>query len=269
MNRINGFISAITGILVLFLTGAAFILSFHALADLALSAGVSGSLAWLYPAIIDGAIIVFSLSVLRANLSGDRAAYPWLLVGLFTVLSVVLNIVHAQATLLGRFLAAIPPVALFLSFELLMTQVKAQARRTDAVESLKEITQKTEAKGLELDAFVQEKAAERARLESEIRQLEQKREKMLNEFDRLETDQTTPLPSNIAQLASARQAKLVNKQEAMKKLLTFLGEHPNASFADMAEVIERSKSTASNYARELQGTGILSKNGSGWIVNSG
>ena len=61
MNRINGFISAISGILVLFLTGAAFVLSFHALADLALSAGVTGSLAWLYPAIIDGAIIVASV----------------------------------------------------------------------------------------------------------------------------------------------------------------------------------------------------------------
>jgi len=45
MNRINRFISAITGIPVLFLTGAALVLSFDALADLALSAGIIGSLA--------------------------------------------------------------------------------------------------------------------------------------------------------------------------------------------------------------------------------
>ena len=105
--------------------------------------------------------------------------------------------------------------------------------------------------------------------ESEIQQLEQNREKMLVEFERLESDQTSPLPSNTAQLASARQVKLVNKQEAMKRLLTFLDEHPNASFADMAEVIARSKSTASNYVRELQSTGELSKNGSGWTVKRG
>ncbi len=48
MSHIYWFISAITGILMLFLNSATFVPSFHALADLALSAGVTGSLAWLY-----------------------------------------------------------------------------------------------------------------------------------------------------------------------------------------------------------------------------
>ena len=43
MNRINRFLSAINGILVLFLTGAAFVPSFDALANLARAAGVANS----------------------------------------------------------------------------------------------------------------------------------------------------------------------------------------------------------------------------------
>ncbi len=45
----------------------------------------------------------------------------------FTLLRVQLNIIHAQQELLAQFLAAIPPVALFLSFELLLAQLKETA----------------------------------------------------------------------------------------------------------------------------------------------
>jgi hypothetical protein len=91
---------------------------------LALDNGAGLKTAWLYPAIIDGAILVFSLSVVQVSLNKERTAYPWVLVGLFTGLSVLLNIVHAEPTLLAQAMAAIPPVALFLSFELRKKPVK-------------------------------------------------------------------------------------------------------------------------------------------------
>ena len=49
-----------------------------------------------------------------------------------------------------------------------MTQVKAQAKRANAFQTLMVITQETEAKRSELNAGVQERDAERARLKSEI-----------------------------------------------------------------------------------------------------
>jgi hypothetical protein len=56
--------------------------------------------------------------------------YPWVLVSVFTIAEhLVLNIIHAQKELLAQFLAAIPPVALFLSFELLLAQLKETAVR--------------------------------------------------------------------------------------------------------------------------------------------
>ena len=148
MQRVNQLISLVSALLVLFLAGSAFFLSFESLKDLAVQIGVAGEIAWLYPAIIDGAIIVFSLSVLRANLTRERTMYPWVLVSGFTLLSVVLNIIHAQKELLAQFLAAIPPVALFLSFELFLTQLKETAVRLEAKNSLDEIVREIDRKSV-------------------------------------------------------------------------------------------------------------------------
>ncbi|MAT42824.1 MAG: hypothetical protein CL609_10810 [Anaerolineaceae bacterium] len=125
-------------------------------------------IAWLYPAIIDGAIIVFSLSVLRANLTRERTVYPWVLVSVFTLLSVVLNIIHAQQELLAQFLAAIPPVALFLSFELLLAHLKETAVRLEAQNSLDEIVREIREKESELDGIVRNRTETIEKLEGEI-----------------------------------------------------------------------------------------------------
>ena len=122
----------------------------------------------MYPAIIDGAIIVFSLSVLRANLTRERTVYPWVLVSVFTLLSVVLNIIHAQQELLAQFLAAIPPVALFLSFELLLAHLKETAVRLEAQNSLDEIVREIREKESELDGIVRNRTETIEKLEGEI-----------------------------------------------------------------------------------------------------
>ena len=175
MQKINHFISIASGLLVFFFAGSAFFLSFESLRDLAAQIGVADGIAWLYPAIIDGAIIVFSLSVLRANLTGGRTVYPWILVSVFTLLSVVLNIIHAQKELLAQFLAAIPPVALFLSFELLLAQLKETAVRLEAQNSLDEIVRKIREKESELDKIIQEHSETIEKLEGEIGRLTEKR----------------------------------------------------------------------------------------------
>ena len=160
MNRTNTLISTVTGFLVFLLAAAAFLLSFDALKHLAATNGIPAGKSWIYPAIVDGAIIVFSLSVLQASLNRQHTLYPWILVGAFTVLSVILNIVHAPATFLSRILAAIPPLALFLSFELLMGQIKGIVQRSGAVQSLQELEQTIRTRTAELDALIQQKQTE-------------------------------------------------------------------------------------------------------------
>jgi Protein of unknown function (DUF2637) len=72
-----------TGVLVL--AAAAFTLSYDALHQLALDSRVRPGLAWMWPVMIDGTIVVALLTVLAAKRASARAGYPWALAGLFSV----------------------------------------------------------------------------------------------------------------------------------------------------------------------------------------
>jgi Protein of unknown function (DUF2637) len=80
---------------VLLLAAAAFTLSYDALHQLALDSRVRPALAWLWPVVIDGTIVVALLTVLAAKRAAARAGYPWALAGLFSAASVAFNIAHA------------------------------------------------------------------------------------------------------------------------------------------------------------------------------
>ena len=69
---------------VLVLAAAAFTLSYDALHQLALDSRVRPALAWLWPVVIDGTIVVALLTVLAAKRAATRAGYPWALAGLFS-----------------------------------------------------------------------------------------------------------------------------------------------------------------------------------------
>jgi hypothetical protein len=78
-----------TGVLIL--AAAAFTLSYDALHQLALDSSVRPGLAWLWPVVIDGTIVIVLLTVLAAKRAAARAGYPWALAGLFSSASVAFN----------------------------------------------------------------------------------------------------------------------------------------------------------------------------------
>ena len=80
---------------VLVLAAAAFTLSYDALHQLALDSRVRPALAWLWPVVIDGTIVVALLTVPAAKRAATRTGYPWALAGLFSAASVAFNIAHA------------------------------------------------------------------------------------------------------------------------------------------------------------------------------
>jgi hypothetical protein len=85
--------------------------------------------AWLLPVSVDGLVLVASHTMLvrrRARQSGGVLAWAALLLGLTA--SLAANVAAAEATLIGRLVAAWPPVALLFSYELLMQQVRVDAR---------------------------------------------------------------------------------------------------------------------------------------------
>ena len=101
-----------------FIAAAAFWLSFTALADLARRSGVDESQAWAWPLIVDGIIVVATMSVVA--LAGQHAAwYPWLLLMAGAAVSVAANAIHAVVaadadvpSAIAGSVAAVPPLVL-------------------------------------------------------------------------------------------------------------------------------------------------------------
>ncbi|WP_125100210.1 DUF2637 domain-containing protein [Leucobacter chromiireducens] len=109
-------VTAVAGTVLI--AAGAFWLSFTALADLARRSGIDAGQAWAWPLIVDGIIVVATVSVVA--LAGTRQAwYPWLLLICGAGLSVTANSIHALVAadadvpgVLAASVAAVPPVVL-------------------------------------------------------------------------------------------------------------------------------------------------------------
>jgi predicted GIY-YIG superfamily endonuclease len=128
---------------VLGIGAAAFLLSYDALHSLALASGVRPGLARIWPGVLDGFIVVATLTVVAAKRVSRSTWYPWALVVLFSAASVAFNVLHAldQALAPAGWVAALvfamPPVALVLATHLLLQQGvwrRQHARSATAVE---------------------------------------------------------------------------------------------------------------------------------------
>jgi len=132
--KLDAVISRVTVILVLILAVASFALSFEALSELAAASGaIAPSKAWIFPLLIDGAVIIFSTAALRASIFGRTDWFSISLVVVTTLASITLNIAHAHATVSSCLVAAMPPLLLGLSYESLLRQLSASLRPVDAV----------------------------------------------------------------------------------------------------------------------------------------
>jgi Protein of unknown function (DUF2637) len=90
---------------------------------------VRPGLAWLWPVVIDGTIVVALLTVLAAKRAATRTGYPWTLAGLFSAASVAFNIAHAPDRPVAQLVFAMAPIALVLTTHLLMQQASWRHQR--------------------------------------------------------------------------------------------------------------------------------------------
>ena len=100
--------------------------SYEHMRALAETAG-EGWRAWLLPISVDGLAVAASMTMLvrrRAGQHSGALAWAALLLGLGA--SLAANVAAAEPTVQGRVVAAWPPVALLLSYELLMQQIKGR-----------------------------------------------------------------------------------------------------------------------------------------------
>lgn len=134
------FISWLTGILLLIIAAFGFASSYLALADLAKVNYFV--LPAVFPLIIEGGMVVFSLAALWANLHAERAVWAWVLVISSSGLALLFNVIHAAAYgPLAMVLAAMPSLFLLLSFETFMSQIKAGVKRAGVIRSMSDLEQ--------------------------------------------------------------------------------------------------------------------------------
>lgn len=162
-------VGKLTAILVALLAVAAFGLSFEALRDLAtVAGGMKRSVSWLFPLIIDGGIVVFSLAALRASLTGADRTWFMALVVLVTGISIWLNIAHAGSGYLPAVMAAMPPLLLFLAFESLMRQVHDTVLGPEVVRSDASKSRKSRPKTLTLLSPIEDEVSVRRAKAAEL-----------------------------------------------------------------------------------------------------
>ncbi|MFD9550313.1 DUF2637 domain-containing protein [Nocardia salmonicida] len=121
-------------LIVLAIGGAAFVLSFAALRDLAVMAHTPTGLAWLFPVIVDGTIIQATIAVLALADSDERTFFTRVLVAGATV-SIGGNIAHALVSghgVLAAILAVIAPAALLVDTHGLAVLLRTRNTATPA-----------------------------------------------------------------------------------------------------------------------------------------
>jgi len=106
--------------------GVAAVASYEHMRALAGAAG-EGWRAWLLPVSVDGLAVAASMTMLVRRRSGLPAgALPWVALLLGLGASLAANVAAAEPSAVGRLVAAWPPVALLLAYELLLQQSSAR-----------------------------------------------------------------------------------------------------------------------------------------------
>lgn len=195
----NKFISYATAFLVFLLGIGSFILSYNALYGVALDNGLSQNLSYIWPLLVDFALIVFSLAVVQSNLNNEPAAWRWGMVGFYTVATVAFNVYHAPNNLAAQVVAVVAPISLFLSFETLMSMLKKSVKKKAAVLSLAEISAKL---GV---------------LEAEYRS---KRDNLAAELERLQRDRLAEIETMANQMSQQTEIEATLRRAEVDALIT-------------------------------------------------
>ena len=114
---------------VLAVAGVAAVASYEHMRALAELAG-EGWRSWLLPISVDGLAVAASMTMLVRRRAGQSSGLlPWVALLLGLGASLAANVAAADPTVVGRLVAAWPPVGLLLSYELLLQQTNNDRAR--------------------------------------------------------------------------------------------------------------------------------------------
>lgn len=296
-------ITFVSGFMVLGIACSAFVLSFSAIRGLAELYGVPRSISFLIPVVTDFSMIAFSVAVMRAESVQESVRPFWALIILFTAVSIVLNIEHqssleyagsAHRLIIAPLIASLAPISLFFSFEAFMSQVRSEAKRHTAVQSLNELhkaIETAEQKAAEIieqaDGVLNSARETAVQVVKDAEQTavqiaddaEQKAAELIGNSERFAVQKTAEVEQMVKRAERMNETAVqfgrddgrtaVQTAEQHADLLAYLQENPNASLRNIGAAIGRSASTVRTYTEQLMADGVLYKNGNGWEVIGG
>ncbi|GAB4052714.1 DUF2637 domain-containing protein [Catellatospora paridis] len=125
-------LSVLAGVVVIVgfcaVVGAGFALSYDALKAVAIGAHMRPDLAWLFPVTVDGAMAVATIVAIVMKKMEKSTWYPWTVVIVGAVISVICNGLHATTAggdEVAMAVSAVPPLLLALCVHLLMSLVES------------------------------------------------------------------------------------------------------------------------------------------------
>lgn len=234
---------------VVYLGIVAFIISFNSLRGLAADTGaIERAIAFLFPVLVDGAIVILARSALSESIKGRSTRKLMFGVFAFTALSVALNIVHAPADLVSRVIGATAPIALAYLVEMIVG-----ISRADAVEQ--GVVSDIETKRAELDDIIlrfQEATVEVRKLEDRHTELSVEVDSMTANRQRLQRDveQMTSERDSLKRSLQTYRRKIDKAKPAddiVAEAHRVASAHPDWTQAQIGKEIGRSARTVKRY----------------------
>ena len=220
------------------LAAGSFALSFNALLSLAIDAGgIPPRLAWVWPLIVDLSLVVYTATILTSQLQRWPVWFPASLAAFYAVVTVTGNVIHAPATPVGWFIAALPPVSLLLATEALRSLLKQNVERSTRLATLADIQAEAERLAAERDTFA-----------GEVEKLTGKRDTLAGEVAGLRREKKQQSYAGIG-------------DETRAAALVLLRNDPKITGAELGRKLGRSDSTGRKLRRELLPTVTANGNG--------
>jgi sugar-specific transcriptional regulator TrmB len=258
-------IAWITGTLTLLLALFSFTLSFNALADLAAQHNIS--LPYLFPLVVEAGVIIFSLNALHRSLHGEHVRWQWLLIIGSSLIAGTFNVLHADANLIARIMAAMPSLFLLLSFESFLSQIKRGVQRTGLVQSVAQLQTELTHKQTELDTLIAEKEQAFNTLvstkQAEVKQLAEQSAALIEAIKQAQLT-LEQLQSEIDQ--ANVQVDIESIEQRRQVLAQILATEGDLGASALATRLNISRGTVYNDLNALKQAGVIQKNGQGWEV---
>lgn len=131
--RVEGIIPDAVFLLVAIVAAGSFILSYFNLMVAATNAGIPGFLTPAFPIVVDSFLLIGTLTVLRNSLINESTRKGWVVLVIFTFISICLNVSVGETTLISYACHSLPPLALAISLDLFTGFIRSDLTRSVSI----------------------------------------------------------------------------------------------------------------------------------------